>query len=268
MKRFVLFAALAALSVPGLSMAQSVQTQTVKLEGSLAGDNENPPVDTTVAADVTVTMEFMGSFEDDSVFEDVGEAFADGFNNVVDFFTGDDDSDANPPEDIENVEKVTVRMRADLSGINGQTFTGGHIHRGKTGENGPIVVDLEVGQSSPSAGNTTMMTTVMLTTEMEIETAFNIVANPENYYVNLHTTANPSGELRAQLSVSSDTQVDRLSRQISMLQQDITALTSAIQNLASQERLDQLNRIDENVANIGRRVGLNTHSQQVVGSAN
>ena len=273
MRSLAVFAALA-LAAPGLTPAQSLQTQTVVLEANLSGDNENPPVTTDAMADVTVRMEFSGRFEDDGVFENVGEAFADGFDAVVDFFTGDDDPDADPPEGIEDVEKVTVRMRADLSGLSGQTFTGGHIHRGKADENGPVVVDFQVSETTPGGSDATVNTTVMLTSEMDIEAAFDIVANPQNYYVNVHTTANSAGEIRGQLRKSSETETNEVSRELRRLRQDVNAIMmtvndirDSVDDLASQNRLDQFNRIDENVANIGRRVGLNTNSEQVVGSA-
>lgn len=270
MTKFAILAAVA-LTAPVLISAQSLQTEVVELDAALAGDNEIPAVDSPTTADVEVRMEFSGRFEDDSVFEDVGEAFADGFDAVVDFFSGDADLDADPPGDIENVETVTVRMRADIRGLQGQTFTGGHIHRGDADENGPIVVDFEVGQLSPSGTENMLMRTVTLTSEMDIETAFDIAANPEEYYVNLHATANPAGEIRGQLETSSDTQItrelDELRDDVEAIRMMVADIQAGVNDLASQDRLDQLNRIDENVANIGRRVGLNTQSEQVVGSA-
>jgi|GEM_PF-3627922 len=41
-----------------------------------------------------------------------------------------------------------------------------------------------------------------------------------------------------------------------------------VEKFQNPDRERQLNRIDENVAAIGRRNGLNTMSEQVVGSAN
>lgn len=109
---------------------------------------------------------------------------------------------------------------------------------------------------------------------MEIHQAFRIVANPDCYYVNLHTTDNPPGEVRAQLRLPAETLTRRQSRDIERLSAQVRSLTMMLSDiegnlneLASQERLDQLNRIDENVAAIGRRQGLNTMSQQVAGSA-
>ena len=275
MRSFAVFAA-AALMVPGLMTAQSLQSQSVVLEADLSGDNENPPVDTDASAEVTVRMDFEGRFDDDGVFEDVGEAFADGFDSVVDFFTGDDDDDddTDRPDDFDNVESVTVRMTADISGLSGQTFTGGHIHRGRGDENGPVVVNFEVGEVATSDMDATVRRTVELTGEMDIETAFDIAANPSNFYVNLHTTANGPGEIRGQLRKSSETETRDLRRELEQIREDLDMIMMTVNEihedvgeLASEERLNQLNRIDENVANIGRRVGLNTQSQQVVGSA-
>lgn len=270
--RMTSFLAVALLAAPLTMPAQSPQNQSVQLEAMLFGDNENPPVDTEVTGDVTVWMDFSGSFDDDSVFEDVGEAFTDGFNSVVDFFTGDDGGEV--PDDFDNIERVTVRMRADIRNASGKTFTGGHIHDGGSGENGPVVVNFEVPETTVGSDSTSVMTTVTLTGQMDVETAFRIVANPGDYYVNLHTTDNPSGEARGQLQMSDATSTERIERDVTRLREDLNTvmmmlsnLQENINNIASDERAAQFDRIDQNVANIGRRVGLNTQSQQVVGSA-
>ena len=75
--------------------------------------------------------------------------------------------------------------------------TGAHIHEGAVGESGDVVVHLTppvaVGEDPPrgfSSGCTTV----------ERELALDILKNPENYYVNVHTTDFPDGAIRGQLS--------------------------------------------------------------------
>lgn len=65
------------------------------------------------------------------------------------------------------------------------SMTGHHIHQANAGANGSVVV----GFASYS-GTQTISTTV----------AASIIANPANFYVNLHTTPFPGGEIRGQIT--------------------------------------------------------------------
>jgi CHRD domain len=62
-----------------------------------------------------------------------------------------------------------------------------HIHRGAEGVNGPVVVPLR----APADGSTARCAT---TTR-----AANILANPQNFYVNVHNAPFPDGAIRGQL---------------------------------------------------------------------
>ena len=74
--------------------------------------------------------------------------------------------------------------------------TGAHIHIGAAGVAGGVVVTLtppvEVGDDA--SGFSSGCTTV------EREVALDILKNPENYYVNVHTTDFEAGAIRGQLS--------------------------------------------------------------------
>jgi len=66
-----------------------------------------------------------------------------------------------------------------------------HIHEGTVGVAGDVVVTLTPPDASGfSSGCTTV----------EREVALNILKNPENYYVNVHTTLFMAGAIRGQLS--------------------------------------------------------------------
>ena len=86
---------------------------------------------------------------------------------------------------------VAFNLPATISGPS----TGVHIHvidpTSPTGLTGPIVLDLE-----PTGLNTGRIAQGT-TTDPALAAA--ILANPENYYVNVHTTACPTGTIRGQL---------------------------------------------------------------------
>jgi hypothetical protein len=65
-------------------------------------------------------------------------------------------------------------------------ITGAHIHKGPPGENGPIVVPLSPSTGNLSKGCKTVTRTL----------ADEIMAHPGSYYVNVHTSKFPDGEIR------------------------------------------------------------------------
>jgi hypothetical protein len=75
-----------------------------------------------------------------------------------------------------------------------ETFILGHIHRGAAGVNGPIVVPLFDG--SDSSRLFTQFDSIQITAE----NAAAICGNLAGHYVNYHTTANPGGAIRGQLT--------------------------------------------------------------------
>ena len=87
-----------------------------------------------------------------------------------------------------------------------QKVTAAHIHKGKVGENGPVVVTL-FKTDSPSAttsgvlseGNITSANLEGPLSGKSLNDLINLINNGEAY-VNVHTEANPNGEIRGQLS--------------------------------------------------------------------
>ena len=99
-----------------------------------------------------------------------------------------------------------VLFEIDYRFHGGVTFSGLHIHRGRAGENGPIVIDSGLAFDFISdtdvdgRGRVVFRVPVRSTTELEI--IEEIRDDPGSFYVNLHTTAHPSGALRGQLQGS------------------------------------------------------------------
>jgi|GEM_PF-6484210 len=201
-----------ALALPVFLSAQtSTQRATTTLTADLMGSNENPAVDTPNTGQFTITMAFDVEADDDGTWENIGDAVQEGFDDFLGFFGVDDDDDETPANgrlmvERDNISKVTVSVQGDFDkpqGSAAQTITGFHIHDGGASENGPVVVNFGVSSMSANSGTTRLSRSVMLTTGMDIDTAVDIARNPGNYYLNLHTNANPSGEVRGQLRRSS-----------------------------------------------------------------
>jgi len=79
------------------------------------------------------------------------------------------------------------------------TLTAAHIHPGATGVNGGVLIGtgLTAGNApSLSSGSATFTFTGVSATADQIA---QILANPQNFYFNVHSTANPTGVMRGQL---------------------------------------------------------------------
>ena len=97
----------------------------------------------------------------------------------------------------ETTGEITYRVVAtNLPAAIAGPSTGAHIHvvdpNSPTGQTGPIVVHFE------RTGLNTGLVAAGTTTDPVLAAA--ILVNPENYYVNVHTTACPTGTIRGQLA--------------------------------------------------------------------
>lgn len=75
-------------------------------------------------------------------------------------------------------------------------ITGLHIHVGRKGTNGPVVVSSGVTAFTDLDGKGNVTTVV---TGVDPALLQAILDNPRGYYVNLHTSVNPGGAMREQL---------------------------------------------------------------------
>lgn len=89
------------------------------------------------------------------------------------------------------LEQATNRLSYGLSVTGILSATAAHIHRASAGVNGPIVFDLLGGGTL--SGTSSVSGTVVLT-PAQVADLF-----AGSYYVNVHTAANPGGELRGQI---------------------------------------------------------------------
>jgi hypothetical protein len=114
----------------------------------------------------------------------------------------------NPPVATAATGKGTVVISADASTITYLVTYGGlsgtanaaHIHTGAVGVNGGVILPLAVGPS-PMSGT---LTTANFTASGSVTTFAQAVAaiRAGTTYINIHTAANPGGEIRGQIGVT------------------------------------------------------------------
>lgn len=94
-----------------------------------------------------------------------------------------------------NAEKSQLTLTGSASGLSGP-ITGAHIHRGTETEAGPVVKGLVV------SGETFSVNWSMTDADAPLTTALIEDLLAGRLYVNVHTEANPNGELRAQIKAA------------------------------------------------------------------
>ena len=98
---------------------------------------------------------------------------------------------------------VDFDVNTRFPGVN--TFTGLHIHEGAAGVNAGIVIPTDVSAANPITVDATGKIAIFkqvpfgAATQPGVDVIQRLLANPENFYINLHTTANPGGVVRAQM---------------------------------------------------------------------
>ena len=99
-----------------------------------------------------------------------------------------------PPVNTPGTATSTVVVSGDknIGGnieVNGFTSTAAHVHEGAPGRNGPVIIPLvKSGPNSWSVAPNTILTSEQFDAYQR-----------GNLYVNVHSAANPNGEVRAQL---------------------------------------------------------------------
>ena len=83
--------------------------------------------------------------------------------------------------------KGTACYILNVAGLD--NVTAAHVHVGGPGENGRPVIPLETPSDGASGG----------CTNIAADLASALLANPQGYYVNVHTRAQPDGAIRGQL---------------------------------------------------------------------
>jgi len=97
-----------------------------------------------------------------------------------------------------NVTTANVTFLANVSGFPaGTTVTLGHIHKAPAGVAGAVVISANVTSTVLSSGSGSL---TLSNSAPDVAVVQDILNNPGNYYFNLHSTLNPGGFTRGQLS--------------------------------------------------------------------
>jgi len=149
------------------SMAMADTAQTIPFLTQLLPANEVPAITDTSSANVIVWVH---------VIRDSGGNITSG---SVDF-------------------DVSTKLSAAV------TVTGLHIHAAPAGTSGSIVIPTDVNGGANSiavdaTGRVRIQKQVQVPAPATVATITDLLANPQNFYVNLHTTVSPGGAMRGQL---------------------------------------------------------------------
>jgi CHRD domain len=114
-------------------------------------------------------------------------------------------SSAGGEAEFTELENETIKYRVNVTGLT--NITAAHIHMAKAGENGDVIADLWNTPTSKDSETTYGMifrgnlSDASLKGPMQGQTLEDLIAAMDagDTYVNLHTAANPDGEIRAQI---------------------------------------------------------------------
>lgn len=82
-----------------------------------------------------------------------------------------------------------------------ETISAMHIHRGDASVSGPVVLDSTFGDAMDvAAGSTSFSRRVEFVNSADLEIVEEVIANPSEFYLNVHTASAPAGIMRGQLS--------------------------------------------------------------------
>jgi CHRD domain-containing protein len=100
-----------------------------------------------------------------------------------------------------NINGASVTFDVDYTISAATTFTGLHIHAAPSGQNGNIVIDTGISSinSVVVAGGTGRISRTANFGPNDTKFVTGLMATPEAYYVNIHTTTNPGGFMRGQI---------------------------------------------------------------------
>jgi CHRD domain len=99
-----------------------------------------------------------------------------------------------------NITAVTAKFEIQLAGLpTNTTFVGGHIHPAPAGVTGPVIINTGLSSGTPPVYQSDTATWTFDNINVPLPFFNAIVANPSNFYFNVHSFSNPGGVARGQL---------------------------------------------------------------------
>ena len=94
---------------------------------------------------------------------------------------------------------TSITWEVNTNGIVNPTLA--HIHRAAAGVSGPVVIDFATSASQIAGGRTSGTRSIATLSPTDLN---NLVGAPQGFYVNVHSSAFPTGELRGQLTPANE----------------------------------------------------------------
>ena len=108
-------------------------------------------------------------------------------------------SDSKGHAQVMVLEDGTIEFSFTVNNKSGETYTRAHIHKAAAGVNGPIHWDfLEAGNPVASLADQPSQLRGVARARSAAVLA-DLLAHPDQYYVNVHSTVFPGGAMRGQL---------------------------------------------------------------------
>jgi hypothetical protein len=99
-----------------------------------------------------------------------------------------------------NVTGAVARFEIQLAGLpTNTTFVGAHIHPAPAGVTGPVIINTGLSSGTPATIVSGTATWVFDNISVSAAQYNAILANPSNFYFNVHSFSNPGGVSRGQL---------------------------------------------------------------------
>lgn len=130
---------------------------------------------------------------------------------------------------------VSVNIEATTTEV--EVITAAHIHRGRAGVNGPVVLDFQLPTSTSTTANqaATLKNQFAVTSPEAVAILAEIVADPQAFYANVHTMSNPNGHIRGQLAGPVSASVERLEGVVNKFGTDLADVRRLVVLMAFKE---------------------------------